>query len=58
MAALTGGMVSLLRNNKKQSQFMMRARVFFQLCTVSSLVGGLYYRAALGINVAPSVNGE
>lgn len=46
--ALTGGLVSLIRNDRKQSQMMMRARVFFQFCAVSSLVGGIYYRAYNG----------
>lgn len=40
VCALTGGMYSLMSNNKKQSQMMMRARVFFQFCTISALVGG------------------
>jgi hypothetical protein len=47
--ALTGGLVSLLRNDRKQSQMMMRARVFFQFCTISALVAGIYYRHAAGI---------
>lgn len=46
--ALGGGLRSLATNNKHQSQLMMRARVFFQFCTVSALVGGIYYRAYKG----------
>jgi len=44
VAALTGGMASLLRDDKRQSQLMMRARVGFQFCTIAALVGGIYYR--------------
>jgi hypothetical protein len=40
--------MSLYSNNKKLSQTMMRARVFFQLCTVSTLIGGVYWRAYKG----------
>lgn len=46
--SLTGGLISLLKNDRKQSQMMMRARVFFQFGAVSSLVGGIYYRAYTG----------
>jgi hypothetical protein len=45
VAALGLGLRSLYNNDKRMSQLMMRARVFFQLCTVSALVGSLYYRA-------------
>jgi hypothetical protein len=38
-------MGALLKNDKRQSQRMMRQRVAFQLCTVGALVGGIYYRA-------------
>ena len=48
VAALTGGMVSLLRDDKRQSQLMMRARVGFQFCAILALVGGIYYRAYQG----------
>lgn len=48
VAALTVGMGAMLRNDKRRSQSMMRARVFFQMCTVGALMGGVYYRAYLG----------
>jgi hypothetical protein len=53
VVALTGGLASLVRNNRQQSQLMMRARVFFQFCTVSALVGGIYSRAYQGTLNAP-----
>ena len=40
-------MWSLLKDNKQQSQLMMRFRVGFQLSTICALVGGIYYRAAM-----------
>jgi hypothetical protein len=43
--ALGGGLRSLATGDKRSSQTMMRARVFFQLCTVCTLVGTVYWRA-------------
>jgi hypothetical protein len=37
-----------MRNNQKQSQMMMRARVFFQFCALASLTGGIYYKTYAG----------
>ena len=34
-----------MRNDKRQSQKMMRMRVAFQLSTIGALVGGIYWRA-------------
>jgi hypothetical protein len=45
-----------MRDNKKQGQLMMRFRVFFQFCAVSSLVGGIYYRAYQGKLAHASAN--
>ncbi len=38
-------MGAMMRNDKRQSQRMMRQRVAFQLATVGALVGGMYWRA-------------
>jgi len=43
--ALTAGLTAMVRNDKRNSQRMMRLRVAFQLATVGALVGGIYYRA-------------
>ena len=48
VAALGGGLRSLATGDKRSSQTMMRARVFFQLCTVCTLVGTVYWRAYTG----------
>ena len=48
VGALSLGLRSLHNNDKRQSQLMMRARVFFQFCTVSALLGNIYYRASQG----------
>jgi len=53
VAALGGGMWSLLRDNKAQSQLMMRARVGFQFSAVMALVGGIYYREYRSTNAPP-----
>ena len=45
VGALGGGLWSLLRDNKAQSQLMMRYRVGFQSSTILALTGGIYYRA-------------
>jgi hypothetical protein len=54
VAALGGGMWSLLRDNKAQSQLMMRARVGFQFSAVMALVGGIYYREYQATSAVPS----
>ena len=46
VGALSLGLRSLHNNDKRQSQLMMRARVFFQFCTVSALLGNIYYRSS------------
>ncbi len=46
-----GGFHSVYTRNRKQSQMMMRARVFFQFLTVTSLVGSIYYREVSGTTV-------
>jgi Hypoxia induced protein conserved region len=43
-------MGAMLRNDKRQSQRMMRMRVAFQLSTVGALVGGIYWRAYKSMN--------
>ena len=48
MAALGGGLRTLATGDKRQSQLMMRARVFFQLCTVTTLAGTIYWKAYTG----------
>ena len=45
VGALGGGLWSLLKDNKAQSQLMMRYRVGFQFSTILALTGGIYYRA-------------
>jgi hypothetical protein len=47
-AALGGGLRTLANGDKRQSQLMMRARVFFQLCTVTTLAGTVYWKAYTG----------
>lgn len=46
VGALSLGLRSLHNNDKRQSQLMMRARVFFQFCTVTALLGNIYYRSS------------
>ena len=48
VAALGGGLRSLATGDNRASQTMMRARVFFQLCTVCTLVGTVYWKAYTG----------
>ena len=48
VAALGGGLRSLATGDNRSSQTMMRARVFFQLCTVCTLVGTVYWKAYTG----------
>jgi hypothetical protein len=48
VGALGGGLRSLATGDKRASQTMMRARVFFQLCTVCTLVGTVYWKAYTG----------
>lgn len=48
VGALGFGLKAMLRNDQRRSQSMMRFRVFFQLLTVTALVGGIYYRAFNG----------
>ena len=45
VGALMGGLRAMGRADARQSQLWMRARVFFQFCTVSALVGSIYVRA-------------
>jgi len=54
VGALGLGLRSLHNNDKRQSQLMMRARVFFQFCAVSALLGNIYYRAAQHEGAAPA----
>ena len=45
VAALAGGLRTLVTGDRRNSNLMMRARVFFQLCTVGTLVGTIYWKA-------------
>lgn len=45
VGALVGGLSAMGRADARQSQLWMRARVFFQFCTVSALVGSIYVQA-------------
>lgn len=47
VASLTRGLGAMAQSDARMSQLMMRARVFFQLCTVGAFMGGLWYRGEL-----------
>lgn len=53
VAALTRGLGAMVAADRRQSQLMMRYRVLFQLCTVGSVVGGIYYNAYKSITAEP-----
>ena len=60
VAALGRGLSAMLTADKHKSQRMMRYRVFFQLCTVGAVIGGVYYQAArqfVANNDAPDAHG-
>lgn len=45
VGALGRGLYALIKNDRIQSQRMMRFRVLFQLCTFGAIMGTVYYRA-------------